>query len=149
MRPDAEKHLAEILASNPAAQKEWETHQKLRNDPRITPVGRFLRSTSLDELPQLFNVLRGEMSLVGPRPIIAPEVPGYPSDRAYFESPEFIHYKRCKPGVTGLWQVSGRASTSHRERVRLDAWYARNWSIWLDLLVLLKTFRTVIARSGS
>ena len=149
MRPDAEQRLSEMLARDPVAREEWETHQKLKNDPRITPVGRFLRATSLDELPQLFNVLKGEMSMVGPRPIIAPEVPGYPSDRVYFESPEFIHYRRCKPGITGLWQVSGRAGTSHRERVRLDAWYARNWSIWLDLLILFKTVRVVIARTGS
>ncbi|MEM1382794.1 MAG: exopolysaccharide biosynthesis polyprenyl glycosylphosphotransferase [Pseudomonadota bacterium] len=149
MLPNAEARLADLLASDSDARAEWAAHQKLTNDPRITSVGRFLRATSLDELPQLFNVLRGEMSLVGPRPIVAPEVVGYPSDHAYFHSPEGDYYRRCKPGITGLWQVSGRARTKHDERVRLDRWYARNWSIWLDLVILIKTFRAVIARTGS
>ncbi|MEL6793962.1 MAG: sugar transferase, partial [Pseudomonadota bacterium] len=99
--------------------------------------------------PQLFNVLRGDMSLVGPRPIIAPDVPGYPGDKSYFNSADFAYYSRCTPGITGLWQVSGRSSTRHDERVRLDRWYSRNWSFWLDLMILLKTVRVVIMRSGS
>lgn len=148
MRPDAEERLAELLTKDPAARTEWETHQKLTNDPRITPIGRFLRATSFDELPQLFNVLLGDMSLVGPRPICAPEVPGYDSDHSYYASPQFRYYTRCVPGITGLWQVSGRHSTAHEERVRLDRWYARNWSIWLDLAILFKTFRAVVGRSG-
>lgn len=144
----AEARLDALLARDPAAHAEWQRHQKLSRDPRITPVGRFLRTTSLDELPQIFNVLRGDMSLVGPRPIVAPEVPGYASDHAYYASPEFRHYARCVPGITGLWQVSGRHCTTHDERVRLDRWYARNRSIWLDLAILLKTFRAVVGRSG-
>ena len=149
MRPDAEKRLLELLASDPAAKAEWDETQKLRNDPRITPVGGFLRKTSLDELPQLFNVLTGDMSLVGPRPIIAPDVPGYANDRAYYESADFAYYSRCTPGITGLWQVSGRSDTRHEERVRLDRWYARNWSFWLDLMIMFKTIRVVLGRSGS
>ena len=149
MRPDAEIRLKEMLANDPEARAEWDVHQKLQNDPRVTPTGHLLRKTSLDELPQLFNVLKGEMSLVGPRPIVAPEIDGYPSDRAYAENPDFDHYTRCMPGITGLWQVLGRASTSHDERIRLDRWYSRNWSFWLDCVILFKTFREVLARNGS
>ncbi len=149
MRPDAQARLQDMLANDPAARAEWETHQKLRNDPRITPLGGFLRKTSLDELPQLLNVLIGDMSFVGPRPIIAPEVPGYPGDKAYFESEDIAYYLSVPPGITGLWQVSGRASTTHDERVRLDRWYARNWSFWLDVVILLKTFRVVLMGGGS
>jgi len=146
---DAERRLSDLLAADPEAKKEWKAHQKLRKDPRITRMGTFLRATSLDEIPQLFNVLAGHMSIVGPRPIVAPEIPGYKSDREYFESPEFAHYARCRPGITGLWQVSGRARTTHEERVRLDGWYCRNWSIWLDLMIMLKTVRAVLVRTGS
>lgn len=149
MRPDAEDRLQDLLASDPAARMQWQKHQKLENDPRITRFGATLRKTSLDELPQLFNVLSGDMSLVGPRPIVAPEVPGYSSDRAYFDSEEFGYYVSTRPGITGLWQVSGRASTTHQERVRLDRWYARNWSIWLDIAILLKTVRVVLLGRGS
>ena len=149
MRPGAEALLAELLANNPNARAEWDAHQKLSDDPRVTKLGDFLRRTSIDELPQLINVLKGEMSLVGPRPIVAPEVDGYPSDRAYFRSRAFAYYARCTPGITGLWQVSGRASTRHEERVRLDRWYCRNWSFWLDLIVLFKTVGAVLGRKGS
>ncbi len=149
MLPDAEERLQDLLATDMDARKEWERYQKLRNDPRITPLGRFLRGTSLDELPQLLNVLLGDMSLVGPRPIVAPEVSGYPKDRAYYESQDFAYYVRCLPGLTGLWQVSGRNETTHDERIRLDRWYARNHSVWLDLVILLKTVRVVLGRTGS
>ena len=149
MRVDAQERLAEILATDEAAAREWAKHQKLANDPRITKTGKFLRQTSLDELPQLFNVILGDMSFVGPRPIIAPEIEGYESDRDYSHSPEFANYTACDPGITGLWQVSGRATTTHRERVRLDRWYARNWSWTLDLLILYKTVSAVVGRSGS
>ncbi|MEM1149985.1 MAG: sugar transferase [Pseudomonadota bacterium] len=148
MRVDAQERLEELLATNPTAKAEWDVHQKLSDDPRITRIGRFVRQTSLDELPQLINVLKGDMSLVGPRPIIAPEVPGYGSDAAYYESPEFRHYVRCLPGITGLWQVSGRHSTSHIERIRLDRWYSRNQSPWLDLVIVMKTFQAVLGRQG-
>ena len=149
MLPDAEERLRTLLATNPAARDEWAKFQKLQNDPRITRVGNFLRKTSLDELPQLINVLKGEMSLVGPRPIIAPEIQGYASDKAYFDSADFRYYASCTPGITGLWQVSGRASTSHDERVRLDRWYARNLCFWLDVMIIFKTIRTVLVRQGS
>lgn len=149
MRPDAQERLQELLANDPAARDEWNKYQKLQHDPRITPIGHFLRKTSLDELPQLLNVLRGEMSLVGPRPIIAPEIEGYPGDRAYYSNPDFLYYKRCTPGISGLWQVSGRSETSHDERVRLDRWYARNMSFWLDVTILFKTIKVVLGRSGS
>lgn len=149
MRPDAQERLADVLASDPAAREEWAKFQKLTHDPRITPIGHFLRKTSLDELPQLWNVIRGEMSLVGPRPIIAPEIDGYAGDKAYYTDPDFTYYERCLPGLTGLWQVCGRNDTTHRERVRLDRWYARNWSFWLDLLIIFRTFRVVLGRGGS
>lgn len=149
MRPDAEERLQALLATDPKAREEWREYQKLSDDPRITPLGRILRNTSLDELPQLWNVLVGDMSLVGPRPIVCPEIGGYDGDRAYYNHPDFIFYARSTPGITGLWQVSGRASTTHEERVRLDRWYARNWSMWLDIYVLFKTVGAVLGRTGS
>ncbi len=149
MRPDAEERLQALLATDAAARREWAEFQKLSDDPRITPLGRILRNTSLDELPQLWNVLVGDMSLVGPRPIVSPDIDGYDGDRAYYNHPDFIFYSRMTPGITGLWQVSGRASTTHDERVRLDRWYARNWSMWLDIYVLFKTVGAVLGRTGS
>ena len=141
MVPNAESVLREGLDNDPEARAEWERDFKLRNDPRITPVGRFLRSTSLDELPQLLNVLAGEMSLVGPRPIVADEVPRYGA--------AFHDYTRCRPGITGIWQVSGRNDTGYTQRVRLDQHYARNWSFAADLAVLLRTPIAVLRRSGA
>ena len=148
MRPNADRHLHDVLARDPTARLEWARHQKLTKDPRTTRLGRFLRQSSLDELPQLINVLRGDMSLVGPRPIIAPEIEGYDADRAYFESRAFNDYAGCLPGITGLWQTSGRHQKAHRERVQLDQWYARNWSIWLDLRILARTVGVVLTRTG-
>lgn len=149
MRPDAEDRLKLLLACNDDARAEWRKHQKLADDPRVTPLGRVLRETSLDELPQLVNVLRGEMSLVGPRPIVAPEVPGYDADREYFGSAAFVEYSACLPGITGLWQVSGRHRTIYLDRVRLDRQYVRTWSLWLDLKILWRTVGVVLRRSGS
>lgn len=149
MAPDAQQRLQALLDSDPEARREWETYQKLSNDPRITTVGAILRKTSLDELPQLWNVLVGDMSLVGPRPIVAPEIPGYANDAAYYDSAEFALYAMMRPGVTGLWQVSGRASTAYSERIRLDGWYVRNWSLWLDALIIFKTVRAAILGSGA
>ena len=141
MRADAAEQLEKILAADPAAREEWERDRKLKNDPRITRVGQFLRRTSLDELPQLINVLRGQMSLVGPRPIIAEEIVDYG---------EYIdYYQQVRPGITGLWQVSGRNELSYAERVQLDVWYVRNWSLELDLIILTKTFVAVLLRKGS
>lgn len=146
MVPDAERQLEQYLSSNLTAREEWEHHQKLANDPRVTRFGAFLRATSLDELPQLFNVVLGDMSIVGPRPIVAPEVPGYENDRAYYKDERFAHYTKWKPGITGLWQVSGGARTAYDERIRLDCWYCRNWSIWLDIMIILQTVRVISSR---
>lgn len=138
---NADEVLRAHLEADPALRKEWEENHKLKHDPRVTRVGRFLRRTSLDELPQLYNVIRGEMSLVGPRPIVAEEIPKY--NRA------FELYLQVRPGMTGLWQVSGRNDTSYEERVRLDSYYIRNWSLWLDMYILLKTVGVVLRGSGA
>jgi Undecaprenyl-phosphate galactose phosphotransferase WbaP len=141
MRVDAEQLLEDHLAANRDARLEWEMQHKLRDDPRITRLGRFLRSTSLDELPQIWNVLKGDMSLVGPRPIVEAEVPRYGS--------AIELYAAVKPGISGLWQVSGRTDISYDERVELDLFYVRHWSPWLDLYILAKTIVTLIRRSGA
>jgi Undecaprenyl-phosphate galactose phosphotransferase WbaP len=133
--------LDAYLSANPEARAEWLKTHKLRNDPRITPVGLFLRKTSLDELPQIWNVLTGSMSLVGPRPIVAAEVEKYGS--------HFADYCRVKPGVTGLWQVSGRSKTTYDERVQLDRAYAENWSLRGDLLILIRTLWSVVNQDGA
>lgn len=138
---DAEHRLAEHLAADPVARAEWERDHKLRNDPRVTWIGRFLRITSLDELPQIWNVLKGEMSLVGPRPVTKEEIEKY--------GRSFRFYYEMLPGVTGLWQVSGRNQTTYDERVAYDAYYARNWSFWLDLILLARTVRVVLLREGA
>ena len=121
--------------------QEWEDSYKLKDDPRITRLGRWLRKTSLDELPQFLNVLKGEMSLVGPRPIVRDEVAKYGQ---YIDD-----FYLVKPGITGLWQVSGRNDIAYEDRVRMDSWYVRNWSVWLDLVILLKTVRYVLAGRGA
>ena len=141
MRVDAEQVLAEILEKDSEARAEWERDFKLKNDPRITKIGDFIRKTSLDEFPQFYNVLRGDMSLVGPRPIVEDE-------RKYYGD-KFDYYLSVKPGITGLWQVSGRNDTTYDERVSLDAEYVQNWSLWLDIKTILKTFYVVIARKGA
>ncbi len=141
MVPDAENVLRLSLAEDADLASEWEGGQKLRRDPRVTAIGRFLRATSLDELPQLFNVLRLEMSLVGPRPIVRAEVARYAEDIAY--------YYETRPGLTGLWQVSGRSDTTYRQRVQLDTWYVKNWTIWHDVAILAKTIPTVLKRQGA
>ncbi len=141
MRINAEEILEEILENDPILKAEWEREFKLKDDPRITKIGKFLRRTSLDELPQLYNVFQGKMSLVGPRPIIEDEVVKYGEFFNYFSA--------VKPGITGLWQVSGRNDISYDERVRLDVWYVRNWSMELDIMILVKTAAIVLARKGS
>jgi Undecaprenyl-phosphate galactose phosphotransferase WbaP len=138
---DGQEQLAKYLAANPDARAEWERDHKLKNDPRVTSIGRILRKTSLDELPQLWNVLTNEMSLVGPRPIVADEIPKYGNSYGL--------YTRVKGGVTGLWQVSGRNDVSYEERVKLDSFYVRNWSVWLDLCILYRTIGTVLFRNGA
>jgi len=141
MVADAQKVLDECLACDPELRVEWEENHKLCSDPRITRIGHWLRRTSLDELPQLWNVVKGDLSLVGPRPIVWDEVDKY---RNGFEL-----YKKVKPGLSGLWQISGRSTTTYDERVRLDAYYVRNWSIWLDLYILLKTPSEVLRGRGA
>ena len=136
MRPDADRVLASVLASSPAMQEEFERDFKLREDPRITPIGRFLRRSSLDELPQFINVLRGEMSVVGPRPIVDKEIDRY--------GPYMDEVLAVRPGLTGLWQVSGRNNLSYAKRVRLDVAYARGRSFFLDLAIVLRTFGVLL-----
>jgi undecaprenyl-phosphate galactose phosphotransferase len=137
----AHQVLDELLRNNSALREEWEQDFKLKNDPRVTRVGRFLRRTSLDELPQIFNVLKGEMSLVGPRPIVQKEIPRF----GLFTKDYFI----VRPGITGLWQVSGRNDMDYPERVQLESWYVRNWSLWLDITLLIRTVGVVLARRGA
>lgn len=141
MRCDAEAALADLLARDPEARAEWERDRKLVSDPRITPIGAFLRRTSLDELPQLVNVLRGEMSLVGPRPITVSELMRYGRAR--------WHYLSVRPGITGLWQVSGRNNTSYEERVALDKTYVEQRTAWFDARILLKTVNVVLSGHGA
>ena len=131
MVPQADKVLKDYLADNPDLAKEWRAKQKLGKDPRITKIGAFIRRTSLDELPQLWNVLRGDLSLVGPRPIVGVEISKY--------GEAYDLYCRVRPGLTGLWQVSGRSSLSYERRVELDTYYIRNWSVWFDIYILAKT----------
>lgn len=141
MAMNADQVLAARLADDPAARDEWELTQKLKDDPRVTRIGRFLRATSLDELPQIFNVLRLEMSLVGPRPIVENELPRYGRNVSY--------YLKARPGVTGLWQVSGRSNTTYSRRVALDAWYVKNWGFWRDIAILFRTVVVVVRRDGA
>jgi exopolysaccharide production protein ExoY len=138
---DADKRLARLLAGDPVASAEWANHHKLRTDPRITSVGRFLRRSSLDELPQLFNVLRGEMSIVGPRPIVAAEV------RRYGARYEF--YCKVRPGITGLWQISGRHETTYRHRVAMDTLYVKKRTLGLDVKIVLLTVPAVFFAKGA
>lgn len=138
---DAKEKLEELLKNDPEVRAEWERDFKLKNDPRITKSGAFLRKTSLDELPQIFNVLKGQMSLVGPRPIIKMEMERYG---------KYINdYLMVKPGITGMWQVSGRSDIDYNERVLLDSWYVRNWSVWIDIVMLFKTIKVVFFRKGA
>ena len=141
MRQDADEVLARYLEENPDLREEWEKDRKLKHDPRITRVGRFLRKSSLDELPQLLNVVRGEMSLVGPRPIVEDEIAKY--------GEVYADYCRVRPGITGLWQVSGRNNTTYEERVSLDRYYVTNWCIWMDLWILARTFPVVLTGYGA
>lgn len=141
MVQDAECVLRDCLAANPELHAEWERDQKLKCDPRVTRAGAFLRKTSLDELPQLWNVFKGEMSLVGPRPIVQDEVAKY--------GEVFDLYTRVKPGITGLWQVSGRNDVSYQQRVEMDRYYICNWSVWFDIWILVKTVPVVLQRNGA
>lgn len=141
MVTNADEVLDNLLRTDAGAAREWADTQKLRNDPRITKIGRLLRKTSLDEIPQFINVLCGEMSLVGPRPITAKEILRYGDD--------YYYYIEARPGITGLWQVSGRNDTTYEERVRLDVLYIQQWSVWRDFAILLKTIPVVVRRRGA
>lgn len=141
MVSDADEVLEKYLREKPALRREWEKTHKLKLDPRVTRVGRLLRRSSLDELPQVISVLRGEMSMVGPRPIVADEIPKYGS--------VFELYLQVRPGLTGLWQASGRTDTSYGARTALDLKYLRERTLWLDLKVLLKTIRVVLLGHGA
>lgn len=140
MVPDASNVLQRHLERDPMARQEWEGAQKLQFDPRVTRIGGFLRRTSIDELPQLWNVLTGEMSLVGPRPVTREELDRYHThQRAYLA---------CRPGLTGLWQVSGRNGVSYEDRIQMDAHYSRCFCLWFDMQIMLRTVSVVLARTG-
>jgi Undecaprenyl-phosphate galactose phosphotransferase WbaP len=141
MLPDADAVLARYLREHPELAAEWKANHKLRSDPRVTWIGRWLRSTSLDELPQVWNVIVGEMSLVGPRPIVTAEIDKY--------AEHYEQYAQVLPGITGLWQVSGRNNTTYDERVALDVYYVQNWSLWLDIYILACTAKVVLLCEGA
>lgn len=141
MALDADKLLADLLKDCPEARRQWQENRKLENDPRVTCIGRFLRKTSLDELPQFWNVLRGDMSVVGPRPITESEASYYGSDLAYYSS--------VRPGITGLWQVSGRSDVGYEERVKKDVAYVKSQSLFGDLAIIFKTVKVVLSGDGA
>src|SRR5450631_793358 len=138
---DAPERLRQLLESDPLAAAEWEANRKLRHDPRVTRIGDILRRSSLDELPQLFNVLKGDMSIVGPRPVTDEELVRY--------SNSVGAYLSCRPGITGLWQVSGRSTTTYNKRVACDAFYARNWSMTLDAKIIVVTLPSLLATDNA
>lgn len=140
MLVDAPERLHHLLESDPMAAREWAETRKLRRDPRITAIGAILRKSSLDELPQLFNVLKGDMSIVGPRPITDEELERYTASVGA--------YLACRPGITGLWQVSGRSTTTYDKRVACDAFYAQNWSIALDVKILIVTVPSLLSETA-
>lgn len=141
MVPDADQRLAELLQRDPLAREEWQQSFKLRNDPRVTAFGEFLRTSSFDEIPQFWNVLLGDMSLVGPRPVTEDELSRY--------GDSLLDYLAVRPGITGLWQVKGRNNTTYEERVAMDSQYVHSWSLWLDICILLKTVLVVARRTGA
>jgi Undecaprenyl-phosphate galactose phosphotransferase WbaP len=141
MAVDADQQLQKLLETDSALREEWETNHKLHKDPRITGIGRILRRTSIDEFPQLINILKGEMSLVGPRPIVDEEVEKYGED--------YNRVFSVKPGLTGLWQVSGRSNANYLDRVAYDIYYLQSWSVWLDLWIIFKTFGVVLIGKGA
>lgn len=138
---NADKVIDQYLEENPEAKKEWQRNFKLKHDPRVTRIGRFIRKTSIDELPQLWNVIKGDMSLVGPRPLLPNEVERY---GAYIDD-----YGLVPPGLTGVWQVSGRSDTTFEERVQMDSWYIHNWTVWIDIVYLVKTFLVIAKSKGA
>ncbi len=142
MHNDGDKILAELLAKDEKAKEEWDNFHKLKNDPRIDGVlSQILRKTSLDEIPQIWNIFVGDMSLIGPRPIIPEQIKDY--------GEFFPYYTSIRPGLTGLWQVSGRNETSFKQRIYWDTWYIKNWSLWTDVVILFKTVMVVLTRRGA
>ena len=142
MVPNADVVLAELLANDAEARAEWERDFKLKHDPRITKFGRFIRRTSLDEFPQLWNVIRGDMSIVGPRPVVRDELEQYYADA-------LEHYLAVKPGLTGAWQISGRNDMKYSERVALDRAYVESWGLWSDFLIVIRTVGAIFGRRGA
>ncbi len=138
---DADKQLAKILAENPEMRAQWEKDQKFENDPRVTKIGKILRKTSIDEIPQFFNILTGEMSFIGPRPVTRPEL------EKYGKKTDFI--LSVTPGLSGMWQISGRSDTGYEERINLDSYYIQNWSVWLDIWIIIKTVYVVLKGKGA
>ncbi len=138
---NADKMLDKILAEHPEMREEWEKDRKFTNDPRVTRIGKLLRRTSIDEIPQFFNVLTGEMSFIGPRPVTEPELKKYGRQADYILS--------VQPGLSGMWQISGRSDTGYEERVTLDSYYIQNWSVWLDLWIIIKTLYVVVKGKGA
>jgi len=147
MRPGADGALENMLSENQETADQWRRQRKLPRDPRITALGQFLRETSLDELPQLINIIRGEMSVVGPRPMVM-DTNDDLDDRGLY-GPDFRYYIMTRPGMTGLWQVSGRADTTFADRVALDVHYVKTWSLWQDFLILLRTVPAVLFGRGA
>jgi exopolysaccharide production protein ExoY len=141
MRVDAQERLEEVLTSDPKAAAEWAEFQKLKNDPRVTVIGRILRRTSIDELPQLLNIVRGEMSVIGPRPVTSGEIHRYGA--------EYPYYTAVRPGVLGLWQVKGRNKLTYPERVAYDVQYVKTWSIWQDIKIMLLAVPVVLLGLGA
>ena len=137
----SQEMLEEILKTDPVRRAEWEAERKFKDDPRVTKFGKFLRKTSLDELPQLINILVGQMSFVGPRPVTKPELEKYGSHKDYVVS--------VAPGLSGMWQISGRSETSYEERIYYDTYYIQNWSVWLDVWILIKTVGVVLIGKGA
>ena len=138
---DADKQLEKILAENPEMRAEWEKDRKFTNDPRVTKIGKFLRKTSIDEIPQFFNILTGEMSFIGPRPVTKAELTKYRNKSDFILS--------VQPGLSGMWQISGRSDTGYEERVTLDSYYIQNWSVWLDIWIIIKTVYVVLRGKGA
>jgi exopolysaccharide production protein ExoY len=141
MVTDAQERLRQLLDSDPVAAAEWTVNRKLRYDPRVTAIGAILRASSLDELPQLFNVLKGDMSIVGPRPVTEEELVRY--------SDAISAYLACRPGITGLWQVSGRSTTTYNKRIACDTFYALNWSMTLDAKILIVTIPALLVSDSA
>jgi lipopolysaccharide/colanic/teichoic acid biosynthesis glycosyltransferase len=141
MAQNAEEILAKMLAADPALREEWDASHKLKNDPRVTWFGKFIRKTSIDEFPQLLNILVGDMSLVGPRPVVESEKKKYGAS--------FDQIFSVRPGLSGMWQISGRSDTDYFDRVSFDTYYLQSWSIWLDLWIIYKTIGVVLLRKGA